>query len=277
MIGANLREPAVGPQTDKHAVVAMHDALLAQPKDTVWLVLLGSFTNIALLMALWPEMADHIKGLVIMGGAIGDKFIDAPPGHRPGGEDRVGNSTKWAEFNVFVCAPRITHDDHSVLCAIHADSVWSQCDPEAAKAIFSNRALTRKTTMIPLDVTHFVLVEDSVLDLMLGNEPHGQTRKIFTDLLRFYRDKYRRIHSIDGPLHDPVAIGAILQEEGLENIGFEYPDAERFSIDVITEGEQLGGTIARKLPTGSEGVKIPRGLDVSEFWRVLERALGVNN
>lgn len=80
----------------------MRDALLAQPPNTAWLVLLGSFTNIALLMAMYPEVADYIKGLTIMGGSIGGGFTKAPPGHRTGEADRVGNSTLWAEFNAFV-------------------------------------------------------------------------------------------------------------------------------------------------------------------------------
>lgn len=97
----------VGPKTDKHAVIAMRDALLAQPKGTAWLVLLGSFTNIALLMSLFPEVADHIKGLTIMGGSIGGGFNDAPKAQKAGETDRVGNVTLWAEFNCHVFHHRI--------------------------------------------------------------------------------------------------------------------------------------------------------------------------
>ncbi|KAJ5505601.1 Inosine/uridine-preferring nucleoside hydrolase [Penicillium expansum] len=254
----DLPKPAVGPRTDKHAVIAMRDALLAQPPNTAWLVLLGSFTNIALLMAMYPEVADHIKGLTIMGGSIGGGFTKAPPGHRTGEADRVGNSTLWAEFNAF-------------------------CDPEASRAIFSNPRLNIKTTLIPLDVTHLVLIKEEVLDLM-KNGPPGQktnteakTRKIFTDLLKFFRGEYQRIHNLDGPLHDPIAVAVILEDEGVEKIDFDYNGGERFSIDLVLEGEQIGRTVATKLPAGEQGVRIPRGLNVPEFWRVLEGALSVSD
>ncbi|KAK4865124.1 hypothetical protein LT330_001747 [Penicillium expansum] len=252
----DLPEPMVGPKTDKHAVIAMRDALLAQPKGTAWLVLLGSFTNIALLMSLFPEVADHIKGLTIMGGSIGGGFNDAPKAQKAGETDRVGNVTLWAEFNC-------------------------HCDPESSRAIFSNPTLAAKTTLLPLDVTHLVLVTEEVLNLMSHgplerkiSEP-SKMRVIFTDLLKWFRREYKKTQNLDGPLHDPTTVAVILDSEGVENIGFDYRDEERFEIDLVLEGEQIGRSIAKKLPPGSEGVRIPRGLNVPEFWRVLEHALFV--
>jgi len=39
-----------------------------------------------------------------MGGAIGGGFTDAPLGHLEGREEgeRIGNVTRWAEFNIYV-------------------------------------------------------------------------------------------------------------------------------------------------------------------------------
>ncbi|KAL3471358.1 Inosine/uridine-preferring nucleoside hydrolase domain-containing protein [Aspergillus californicus] len=255
----DLPKPATGPQTDKHAVIAMRDTLLAQPKGTAWLVLLDSFTNIALLMTLFPAVADHIKGLTIMGGAIGGGHTNAPTSQmKPGETDRIGNATLWAEFNAY-------------------------CDPESSRAIFSNPILAKKTTLLPLDVTHLALIEDYVIDLMLNGPPGigtttapSKTRVIFTDLLKFFRAVYRKAQNLDGPLHDPLAVAAILDQEGVEDIGFDYRDGERFAIEFVLEGEQVGRTIATPLPPGSEGVRIPRGLNVPEFWRVVERALAAN-
>lgn len=57
---------------------------------------------------------------------------------------------------------------------------------------------------------------------------------------------------------------------------------ERFDVQVITDGthedalhkgSQLGRTIATKLPPGEEGVRIPRGLDIPTFWKVLEECV----
>ncbi len=66
-----------------------------------------------------------------MGGAVGGGFTSAVSGEVDGIE-RIGNWTQFAEFNIVV-------------------------DPEAAAALFDNRPLASKMTMIPLDVTHLVL------------------------------------------------------------------------------------------------------------------------
>lgn len=59
-------------------------------------------TNVALLFATFPEVAEHIQGLSIMGGAVGNRFTDAPMSRLPGEESRIGNTTPWAEFNIYV-------------------------------------------------------------------------------------------------------------------------------------------------------------------------------
>lgn len=80
----------------------MRDALMAQPKGTPWVIATGTLTNIALLFATFPEVAVHIKGLSIMGGGVGDGFANAPISRLAGHENRVGNVTPLAEFNIYV-------------------------------------------------------------------------------------------------------------------------------------------------------------------------------
>ena len=80
----------------------MHAALLAQREGRAWLVATGALTNVALLFTTYPELASHIKGLSIMGGAIGDSYSEAPMGHVKGEGERFGNTTRWAEFNIYV-------------------------------------------------------------------------------------------------------------------------------------------------------------------------------
>jgi len=63
----------------------MAEALLAQEKGTAVLVATGSMTNVALLVSLFPEVVEWLKGFVIMGGAVS-----------------VGNITPVAEFNIWV-------------------------------------------------------------------------------------------------------------------------------------------------------------------------------
>ena len=82
----------------------MRHALLAQPKGEAWLVATGALTNVALLFAVFPEVAEHIKGLSIMGGAVGSGFTNAPLGHVKGEGERFGNITAFAEFNIYVCS-----------------------------------------------------------------------------------------------------------------------------------------------------------------------------
>lgn len=82
----------------------MRHALMEQPRGTAWLVATGALTNVALLFAMFPELVEHVRGLSIMGGAIGTGFTDAPMGHVKGEGERFGNWTRWAEFNIYVRA-----------------------------------------------------------------------------------------------------------------------------------------------------------------------------
>jgi inosine-uridine nucleoside N-ribohydrolase len=70
---------------DKKAVLAMAEGILAQKKGETILVGTGSMTNIAILVSLFPEVIEWLKGVVIMGGAVS-----------------VGNVTPVAEFNIWV-------------------------------------------------------------------------------------------------------------------------------------------------------------------------------
>lgn len=80
----------------------MRHALIEQPRGTAWLVATGALTNIALLFATFPELVEHIKGVSVMGGAIGGGFTDAPMGHVRSEGERFGNHTAYAEFNIYV-------------------------------------------------------------------------------------------------------------------------------------------------------------------------------
>lgn len=94
----------------------MRTALMAQPKGTPWLVATGALTNVALLFTTFPEVATHIKGLSIMGGAIGARFSNAPMGHMREKGKTIGNKTNWAEFNIYVriCSVLPTNFPHRV-------------------------------------------------------------------------------------------------------------------------------------------------------------------
>jgi uridine nucleosidase len=70
--------PEVG--VNNGAVSAIYEALSKTSPGTAWLVATGALTNIGLLFAIYPSLADHIAGLSIMGGSIGGFFTHAPLG-----------------------------------------------------------------------------------------------------------------------------------------------------------------------------------------------------
>lgn len=67
----------------EHAVVAMRNVLMSSP-EKITIVATGAFTNIALLIRMYPEVLPKIAQIVLMGGTLGK-----------------GNITNVAEFNVF--------------------------------------------------------------------------------------------------------------------------------------------------------------------------------
>lgn len=245
-----------------NAIKEMRDTLLVCRPNTAWLVTTGALTNAALLMATFPEVARHIKGLSIMGGAIGGGFSNVymgPPytdssGHlRP----RIGNWTPYAEFNI-----------------------WS--DPEASQAIFTNEELKEKTVLVPLDVTHQACATKEIRDLLLfgGRTRVGEVavqptrlRRMFHELLMFYADTYEKVFGLtEGPpLHDPLAVAVVLAElTGEQSIELDDHGGERWDIAVVLSGEQIGRTVASSV---EQGAVIPRAIDLKKFWNMIEGCL----
>ncbi|KAF3055736.1 Uridine nucleosidase [Daldinia childiae] len=259
------------------AVDAMAQALRGCAPGTAWIAATGALTNVAELFAAHPDLVARIKGLTIMGGSVGGGFTPAVMGVVDG-VPRVGNYTQWAEFNVLI-------------------------DPEAAAALFKDPVLATKITLVPLDLTHLVLATKDVQDVLLYGsasedgdgagvrEGRGKSdlRVMLLELLNFFAGTYREVFGIiEGPpLHDPLAVAAVLEGTEYEIPFYDYdpksPEGpnrrERFAVEVVTEGTledarergaQTGRTIATLLPPGSEGVRIPRGLDIPLFWKVIE-------
>lgn len=235
----------------------MRDALLAEPPNTVYLIATGPLTNIALLFALCPKVVAHIAGLTIMGGAIGSNFTSVSMGppyldSTGASHERSGNCTPFAEFNI-----------------------WA--DPESARAVLQNPVLQPKTTLIPLDVTHQAYATPKVQSMLL-NGSHGPTRlrTMFNELLMFFAHKYAEVFGLtEGPpLHDPLAVAVVLSNHPDPEVRIAFQDngGERWDVDVVLEGEQIGRTVATKANTG-EGVMIPRALDLEKFWSTLESCM----
>lgn len=92
-----LPEPVVAARTDVSATEAAARALRTCAPGTAWVVATGSLTNAARLFQDNPDLVGHIKGLSIMGGAIGDGHTNAVYGVVDG-KARIGNWTPWAEL-----------------------------------------------------------------------------------------------------------------------------------------------------------------------------------
>lgn len=92
-----LPEPLVKPREDVSFLDATSAALRSCKPGTAWLVATGSLTNAAKLFQTHPDLISHIKGLSLMGGAIGEGFTSAGYGIVDG-KPRVGNWTPWAEL-----------------------------------------------------------------------------------------------------------------------------------------------------------------------------------
>lgn len=101
----------------------------------------------------------------------------------------------------------------------------------------------------------------------------SKLRVILSEILEFFAKSYDEYFDIKAgpPLHDPLAAAVL----------FGYPsiyrdDGDRYEVSCITDGVhskldnirgQVGRTIVKK---AESGVRIPRELNVEEFWRVLE-------
>ncbi|KAK2592851.1 Uridine nucleosidase 1 [Conoideocrella luteorostrata] len=267
-----LPQPQCEP-LERPAVEAMYEAVMAQSPGTAWIVATGSLTNLGALLRQHPDVTAHIKGISLMGGSFGGGFSDAVMG-MVDNKERIGNITTWAEFNILI-------------------------DPEAAAEVFHNKEVAKKTTVVPLDLSHQVLATDEVRSLLLyglGGNPEGEgkttLRQMLVELLYFFAKTYADVFGITAgpPLHDPIAVAAVLVGTP-DEIPFHEWDSgksaspkheERFEVTVVTEGTfeqakdenaQTGRTIAKVLPPGEEGVRIPRSMDVAKFWQVTEECI----
>jgi len=98
-----------------------------------------------------------------------------------GGSMGLGNTTPAAEFNIFV-------------------------DPEAAREVFESGL---PITMSGLDVTHQAGVGGAERDRL---RDLGETGEMVAGFLDFFAGTYERAFGFDAPpLHDPVAVAAILE------------------------------------------------------------------
>lgn len=156
-----------------------------------------------------------------------------------GGSIGLGNTTPAAEFNIYV-------------------------DPEAAKEVFESGL---EITMSGLDVTHRAGASPDERERLRSV---GTVGGVVAGLLEFFAETYERVFGFDSPpLHDPVAVAAVLEPGVLET--------RLMRVDVECEGELTRGEtvcdfygVTGKPPNAEVGVE----LDRERFFELLYRALG---
>ncbi len=229
-----LPESVLAPQTTD-SIDAIYDAAVKYNGE-LCLLATGTLTNVAALYKKYPDVKEKLRILSIMGGAI-----------------HTGNSTKWAEFNIY-------------------------CDPHSAKIVLTDSMMAPKTIMIPLDLTHQAIATKSVRQSILYGPKSikGTTtvlRKLIFELLEFFSETNSMAQGFnDGPpVHDPVAVAALLPICHLpigKELDFKYT---RYNIDVVLEGEQEGRTVV--LEPSDIGVYVGESMNVPYFWSLLLDAL----
>lgn len=215
------------------AVDAMAKAIEAHPGE-IAVVATGTLTNIALLVQKHPSVLEKIKYVSIMGGGV-----------------KVFNWDDHAEFNI-----------------------W--CDPHAAKIVLTNPILAPKTFLVPLDMTHKAIATREVIEAVRGKDtPPSTVRQMLYELLVFFGETYAtKFNFSQGPpVHDPVAVAALIPAyfpKLQEVLGVE---CERHKIDVIVEGKQIGQTVL--VHPDPEGVAVVFNMNVPRFWDLVLVSLNI--
>ncbi len=232
-------------QHNENWLAYMANTIINAPRRVV-LAAVGRLTNIALLLQVYPQVMRNIENITIMGGAM-----------------KGGNTHPVAEFNI-------------------------QGDPEAAQIVFnrgsSHSSKTQLSTIelasIPdskltvpillstLEVTHTVIVNNEVLDLLEKSCVTSNScgfYKIARSLLLFFTDSYQIFGFKTGPpLHDPVAVYFSLCPEEFEST--------HYRVDVECNGTNTRGQTVvdiwsqtKRLPN----VHVATKLNVDAFWKTM--------
>lgn len=103
-------------------------------------------------------------------------------------------------------------------------------------------------------------------------------------LVMFFASTYAEVYGLTSgpPLHDPLAVAAILADQPNEDLDFQYGEGERWHVRVITDDlhsnssdlrGQVGRTVATMAPANEDGVWIPRCLNVDRFWDMVDSCI----
>lgn len=156
-----------------------------------------------------------------------------------GGSPDGGNTSPAAEFNIM-------------------------CDAEAAYVVLHSGV---KIKMCGLNVTRKVLVTDEVINRM--EKINNRVSDMFVKLMRVFNANQRKTFGIEaGPLHDPVTIVSLLNEDV---VIFEHMNME---ID-INHGSSYGRTNCDVYDYlhAPKNAYVAMDIDVNKYWDIIEEAI----
>jgi inosine-uridine nucleoside N-ribohydrolase len=168
--GPDLPPPAGAPVRE-HAIDFLAERLLAAPAP-VTLIPTGPLTNVALLLAVHPQVAERIERVVLMGGAIAE-----------------GNRTPAAEFNVWAdpeAAARVFESGldvtmvgldvtHRALLKVYNFPGTPVHDAMAVAHVIDGALLTTQQRHVAIDCESSLCRGRTVVDLwkVTGQEPNA--------------------------------------------------------------------------------------------------------
>ncbi|MCQ2815146.1 MAG: nucleoside hydrolase [Bacilli bacterium] len=156
-----------------------------------------------------------------------------------GGSIGLGNITPAAEFNIL-------------------------CDPEAADIVINSGVCLK---MIGLDITRKVLVLQGIIEKMRGI--HNRASDMFVSLMEFFNKSNQALFGIPaGPLHDPVTIASIIDEN--------LVTFKKMNVTVdCTRGPSDGRTNCDILDVLHLQKNVYVGIDINveKFWNIVEQGL----
>lgn len=200
----------------EHGVNAIINA--ANTIKDLYLLTLGPLTNLAIAYRMNPEAINKLKEVWVMGGT----------------SDKVGNCTKWAEFNI-------------------------RADPEAAQIIFQNYdnskitmsswTLTTQNRLTPEEVIRMTGREDTVMAKWLHHT--------WQCMIKFNNN---------GTLTTADPIAAFIMCYGDKGV----KRWENYKVNVVLNGEQIGMTDATPDP---KGIRYAMEIDHEMYLKTIDKLM----
>ncbi len=141
-----------------------------------------------------------------------------------------------------------------------------QTDPEAAQIVVDAGI---PVTMLPLDVTHKVLVTEQIIERIREIQPDSDVISRTVDLLLFFKKTYSEVFGFDAPpLHDPLAVAYVIRPEIFAT--------ERLFVSIERHNPlSAGQTICdvHRISGNEPNVTVIGSVSVDGFWDLMCEAL----